>query len=198
MGGKYRITGDTYPRMRRPRRRRKLVLAAIAAAVALGLVGWGTLQLIDVFTGGDKPASAADRGKNCPSPKPSAPAKVLPKPASIKVNIYNATPRSGLAKSAADELKKRGFVIGKVGNASAAYDKKVPGPGVLLGASTAADGTFPVLGTQLPGVVQKIDTRKTADVDLIIGTKFTAFSTPAAAASALTALSRPAPAPSTC
>jgi hypothetical protein len=198
LGGKYRITGDTYPRMRRPRRRRKLVLAAIAAAVALGLVGWGTLQLIDVFTGGDKQASAADRGKNCPSPKPSAPAKVLPKPASIKVNIYNATPRSGLAKSAADELKKRGFVIGKVGNASAAYDKKVPGPGVLLGASTAADGTFPVLGTQLPGVVQKIDTRKTADVDLIIGTKFTAFSTPAAAASALTALSRPAPAPSTC
>lgn len=198
MGGKYRITGDKYPRMRRPRHRRKLVLAAIAAAVALGLVGWGTLQLIDVFTGGDKQANAADRGKNCPSPKPSATARVLPKPATIKVNIYNATPRSGLAKSAADELKKRGFAIGKVGNAPAAYDKKVPGPGVLLGAPTAANGMFPVLGTQLPGVVQKTDARTTADVDLIIGTKFTAFSTPAAAASALTALSRPAPAPSSC
>ena len=58
---------------------------------------------------------------------------MLPKPAAIKVNIYNATPRSGLAKAAADELKKRGFTIGKVGNAPAAYDKKVPGTGMLLG-----------------------------------------------------------------
>lgn len=129
MGGKYRITGDKYPRMRRPRRRGKLILAATASVVALGLAGWGTMQLIDVFTGGDRKASAADHKTDCPTARPSAPAKVLPKPAKITVNVYNATPRSGLAKKAADELKKRGFAIGKVGNAPAAYDKKVPGPG---------------------------------------------------------------------
>ncbi|WP_432102821.1 LytR C-terminal domain-containing protein [Streptomyces sp. bgisy091] len=198
MGGKYRITGNTYPRMRRPRHRRKLILSASAAVVALGLAGWGTLQLIDVFTGGDKQANAAAHPKNCPSPKASAPAKVLPKPAAIKVNIYNATPRSGLAKAAAAELKKRGFTIGKVDNAPAAYDKKVPGTGMLLGGATAMNGSFPVLGTQLPGAATKTDTRSTADVDLIIGTKFKAFSTPTAAASALTALTKPAPAPSGC
>lgn len=129
MGGKYRITGDKYPRMRRPRRRGKLILAATASVVALGLAGWGTLQLIDVFTGGDRQASAADHKTDCSSAKPSTPAKALPKPAKITVNVYNATPRSGLAKKAADELKKRGFTIGKVGNAPAAYDKKVAGPG---------------------------------------------------------------------
>lgn len=198
MGGKYRITGDKYPRMRRPRRRSKLVLSAIASVVALGLAGWGTLQLIDVFTGGDKQASAADRKADCPTAKPSAPAKVLPKPAKITVNVYNATPRGGLAKAAADELKKRGFTIGKVGNATAAYDKKVPGTGLLLGAPTAVNGTFPVLGTQLPGAATKTDARKSGDVDLIIGTKFKAFSTPQAAAGALTALTKPAPAPSSC
>ncbi|MEU2246080.1 LytR C-terminal domain-containing protein [Streptomyces sp. NPDC019224] len=198
MGGKYRITGDKYPRMRRPRRRSKVVLAAIASVVALGLAGWGTLQLIDVFTGGDKTASAADRPERCASPKPSAPAKVLPKPAKITVNVYNATTRSGLAKSAADELKKRGFKIGKVGNATAAYDKKVPGTGLLLGATTAAEGTFPVLGTQLPGAATKTDARKNGEVDLIIGKKFTAFSKPQAAAAALSALAAPAPAPSSC
>lgn len=198
MGGKYRITGDKYPRMRRPRRRSKLVLAAIASVVALGLAGWGTLQLIDVFTGGDRQASAADRKADCPSAKPSAPAKVLPKPAKITVNVYNATPRGGLAKAAADELKKRGFTIGKVGNATAAYDKKVPGTGLLLGAPAAVNGTFPVLGTQLPGAVTKTDARRSGDVDLIIGTKFKAFSTPQAAATALTALTKPAPAPSSC
>lgn len=198
MGGKYRITGDKYPRMRRPRRRSKLVLAAIASVVALGLAGWGTLQLIDVFTGGDKQASAADRKADCPTAKPSAPAKALPKPAKITVNVYNATPRGGLAKAAADELKKRGFTIGKVGNATAAYDKKVAGTALLLGAPAAANGTFPVLGTQVPGAATKTDARKGAEVDLIIGTKFKAFSTPQAAATALTALTKPAPAPSSC
>ncbi|QNE79273.1 LytR family transcriptional regulator [Streptomyces finlayi] len=199
MGGKYRITGNAYPRMRRPRHRRRLVLAAVAAVVALGLAGWGTLQLIDVFTGGDEKAVAADHKKKCASAVQTAPAKALPRPAGIKVNVYNATPRSGLAKAAADELKKRGFAIGKVGNAPAAYDKKVPGPGLLLGAPTAADGSFTVLGTQLPGSTRKTDTRETADVDLILGTKFKTFSTPAAAATALTALTtKPAPAPSSC
>ncbi len=198
MGGKYRITGDKYPRMRRPRRRSKVVLATLASVVALGLAGWGTLQLIDVFTGGDKTASAADRNERCPSPEASKPAKVLPQPAKITVNVYNATTRGGLAKAAADELKKRGFKIGEVGNAPAAYDKKVPGTGILLGAPAANDGTFPVLGAQLPGATTKTDARKNGAVDLIIGKKFTAFSKPQTAAAALSALTKPAPAPSSC
>lgn len=198
MGGKYRITGDKYPRMRRPRRRTRLVLATTASVVALGLAGWGTLQLIDVFTGGDKQASAADRKADCPTARPSTPAKVLPKPAKITVNVYNATPRGGLAKAAADELKKRGFIIGKVGNATAAYDKKVAGTGLLLGAPAAVNGTLPVLGTQLPGAATKTDARKGTDIDLIIGTKFKAFSPPQTAATALTVLTKPAPAPSSC
>ncbi|MFH9611567.1 LytR C-terminal domain-containing protein [Streptomyces sp. NPDC017448] len=198
MGGKYRITGDAYPRMRRPRNRRRLVLAGIGAVAALGLAGWGTLQLIDVFTtGGDKGAAAADHKRDCPTAKPSAaPAKALPKPASIKVNVYNATTRSGLAKDAAAELKKRGFTIGEVGNASKEYDKKVPGTGVLLGAPAAKNGNFTVLGAQLTGAVEKTDTRKTAEVDLILGTKFKAFTTPQQATAAVAALTKPAPAPS--
>ncbi|MEU9846861.1 LytR C-terminal domain-containing protein [Streptomyces sp. NPDC047985] len=195
MGGKYRITGDKYPRMRRSRRRGNLILAATASVVALGLAGWGTMQLIDVFTGGTEKA-AADHKKNCPSAAPSAPAKALPPPAKITVNVYNATPRSGLAKQAADELKKRGFAIGKVGNASPEYDKKVAGAGVLLGAPSAANGPLRVLGTQLNGAVSKTDARKTADVDLILGTKFTALNTPGSAAAALAALTKPSPAPS--
>lgn len=72
MGGKYRIKGDTYPRMRRPRRRGRLVLALVGAIVALGLIGWGTIQLIDVFGGGGK-AKAAAHQKDCPRPAPRAP-----------------------------------------------------------------------------------------------------------------------------
>lgn len=194
MGGKYRITGDKYPRMRRPRHRRRIVLAAAAAVVVLGAAGWGTVQLVDVFSGGDEDTkTTAGHRTDCkPVPKATtAPVATLPKPAQITVNVYNATPRSGLAKSTADELKKRGFAIGKIGNAPAAYDKKVAGAGMLLGAPGATKGAFPVLGTQLKGVTTKTDTRATADVDLIIGTAFKNLDPKAAADAALVALNKP-------
>ncbi|MEU6928102.1 LytR C-terminal domain-containing protein [Streptomyces sp. NPDC046385] len=194
MGGKYRITGDVYPRMRRPHRRRRIILTAAAGALVLGAAGWGTLQLVEVFTGGDgKTTTAAGKQADCkPVAKASAqPATALPKPGQITVNVYNATPRAGLAKTTADELKKRGFAIGKVGNAPAPYDKKVPGSGILLGAPAATKGSFSVLGTQLKGATTKVDARTTADVDLIIGTAFKNLDPKAAADAALVALNKP-------
>jgi hypothetical protein len=198
MGGKYRVTGNTYPRMRRPPRRRRIVSAAVASVVALGLGGWGTLQLIDVFTGDGEAVAAAGKAAQCQKslPSPAAAPPVALRPERIKVNVYNATPRGGLAKAAADELRKRGFVIGEVGNATKAYDKKVPGSAVLLGAPTAAKGPFRVLGTQVTGTVTRMDARKTADVDLILGTGFTALLPKPAADRALAALAKPVPAPS--
>ncbi|MEV5607186.1 LytR C-terminal domain-containing protein [Streptomyces sp. NPDC052225] len=205
MGGKYRITGDKYPRMRRGRPRSRIVLAIVASVAAIGLISWGSLQLIDVFTGGDKASAAGPGPAHCttkPSASPSAartgdPAKKLPAPAQITVNVFNATPRSGLAKETADELKKRGFKIGDVGNATKAYDKKVKGTGILLGATKATDAALPVLGTQLAGAEVKADTRdKPTEVDLILGTAFKHLTPKAEADKALTALTHPQPAPS--
>src|SRR6476620_11896031 len=102
MGGQYRITGDKYPRMRRPRGRRKFVFVSITSVTVLGLIGWGSLQLIDIYTGGGK-ATAADTKADCASkvtPEAKAAAAVaasLPKPGPITVHVLNATPRSGLA-----------------------------------------------------------------------------------------------------
>ncbi|MER5385330.1 LytR C-terminal domain-containing protein [Streptomyces sp. NPDC002688] len=207
MGGQYRITGDKYPRMRRPRGRRRLAFLVVASVTALGLIGWGTLQLIDVFTGGGDTATAAGAKADCgskvtPSAKASAAsarlAAALPKPGQITVNVLNATPRSGLAKETADELKKRGFKIGDVGNATAAYDKKVPGAGILLGAKGADQAALPVLNTQLSGAELKTDGRaKATTVDLIIGTGFKALTKKEDADQALTVLAQPKPAPST-
>ncbi|MEU0811258.1 LytR C-terminal domain-containing protein [Streptomyces sp. NPDC005970] len=206
MGGKYRITGNRYPRMRRPRGRRRLAFAAMGAAVALGLVGWGTIQLIDVFSGGDdeKTVRAARGTADCKREPakgqvkgqvkvPHKASKTLPKPADITVNVYNATPRTGLAKETADELKKRGFKIGKVGNAPSAYDKKVKAPGILLGAPAATNGPFDVLGTQLAGAETKNDARSGNDIDLIIGNGFKDLVKKKDAIKALTALAGPKP-----
>jgi hypothetical protein len=180
MGGKYRITGDKYPRMRRPRRRGRLVF--------------------DVFTGGGDRASAAGVKGDCTTKagaSPSAAAAPLPKPGQITVNVLNATPRGGLAKKTADELKKRGFKIGEVGNATATYDKKVKGTGVLLGPSSALKTSLPVLATQLASTETRTDTRKGTEVDLIIGTAFKNLTAKATADKALAALTQPHPATTT-
>jgi hypothetical protein len=201
MGGKYRITGKAYPRMRRPWRHRRILTGGLATIVALGLTGWGTLQLIDIFGGGgDKVRAASGKSAACraaPSASKSAAAKAreLPKPSDITVNVFNATPRAGLAKDTADELKKRGFKIGKVGNATPEYDKKVKGPGILLGAPPVQEAVLPVLATQLAGAELKADTRKGKDVDLILGSGYTSLAKKSKADKALAALTKPSPAP---
>nr|WP_234438260.1 LytR C-terminal domain-containing protein [Streptomyces sp. 303MFCol5.2] len=211
MGGKYRITGDKYPRMRPHRRRGRLVVVVVACGAVLGVAGWGTLQLIDVFTGGGGTATAAGVGCSTKatkatkaSPAASASAAVAgvagaaPKPAQITVNVFNATTRSGLAKTTADELKKRGFKIGEVGNATKQYDKKVTGTGILLGPAASLNTSLPVLATQLTTAERRTDAaRAGTTIDLIIGNQFKALTSPTASVKALSALAAPQPTAST-
>ncbi|WP_333739691.1 LytR C-terminal domain-containing protein [Streptomyces sp. IBSBF 2806] len=219
MGGKYRITGDKYPRMRPHRRRGRLAVVVVGCGAVLGVAGWGTLQLIDVFTGGggaataagascSRDATGANRTKAGAGPSASAAvstsasaaggAGAVPRPAQITVNVFNATTRSGLAKTTADELKKRGFRIGEVGNAAKQYDKKVTGAGLLLGPASSLNTSLPVLATQLTAAERRTDAaRPGTAVDLIIGNGFKALTSQADATKALTALSAPQPTAST-
>ena len=195
MGGEYRIRGNKYPRMRRPRRRGRLVVMAVASVAVLGMMGWGTLQLIDVFTGNGGKASAAGPKSDCstgatPSPTATVP---LPKPGAITVNVFNATTRSGLAKQTADELKKRGFKIGDVGNATEKFDKKVKGTGLLLGPASSENTSLPVLATQLASAERRTDARKSTSVDLIIGDAFKALTKKTDADKTLATLTKPKP-----
>lgn len=197
MGGAYRITGDKYPRMRPPRRRGRLAFLAVACAAALGLLGWGTTQLIDVFGGGGNSASAAGAAAACTprasaSPRTAAP----PEPAGITVNVLNATTRAGLAKKTADELKKRGFRIGEVGNAPEEYDKKVKGAGLLLGPGSSLKTSLPVLATQLPAAERRTDAaRRDTALDLVIGDAFRQLAPKADADRAMAELAEPRRAP---
>lgn len=214
MGGKYRITGNRYPRMRRPRSRRRIVLASITTVCTLSLAGWGTLQLIDIFSGGSPASASSDhaRGGDCaPGTKAGDTADdkeqstqagkdkdvKLPDPDSVKVNVLNSTDRSGLAKSTADALKERGFRIGKVANAPEEFSKKVKAEGLLLGApGEDGDARLKVLGTQFKDTDTRFDDRKGDDVDLVVGEGYEKLAKEKDADAALTALSDPAPSPS--
>ncbi len=201
MGGKYRVTGAAYPRLSRRPRRRRIVFAVLGAVLGIALLGYGSLQLIQVFRGdGDEPRATAggkcpDKGSGAASAAPAAaPAVVLPQPADITVNVYNATQRAGLAKAVGDELKARGFTVGQVGNAPADFDKKVPGTGILLGSPKTDKAAYSVLGTQLAGDTLQSDAREGADIDLILGDAFTELSPKATADQELALLANPKPA----
>ncbi|AWZ10210.1 MULTISPECIES: LytR C-terminal domain-containing protein [unclassified Streptomyces] len=205
MGGKYRVTGAAYPRMSRPRRRRRIVLIVLGSIVGLALIGYGAMQLIDVFRGDTNKRNTAAAAKDCATPAPkagaaaaaasAAPQVALPQPGQITVNVYNATPRAGLAKAVGDELKKRGFVIGQVGNAPADFDKKVPDAGILVGSPKTDKAAFSVLGANLAGAAHQTDAREGADIDLILGDAFKELTPKADADKALAALANPQPAP---
>ncbi|WP_344320890.1 LytR C-terminal domain-containing protein [Streptomyces macrosporus] len=210
MGGKYRITGNSYPRMRRPRRRRRIAVTTLAVTVGLGALSWGTVELVDVFTGGGTTVRAAGEGRACepddtvkagavkdaePSGKPTAGA--LPEPSAVTVNVYNATTRSGLAKETAEALKKRGFTVGEVANAPASLDKKVKEAGLLMGPPAAhRTGAFDVLHTQLPQARIKEVDRKGDEIDLVIGKAFKGLAKEKDAREAMAALASPSPSPS--
>ncbi|HEY5835700.1 LytR C-terminal domain-containing protein [Streptomyces sp.] len=199
MGGKYRVTGNAYPRMRRPRRRGRIFAALIASVVALGLFGWGALQLYHVFNGdeGDTKTNAAapqNRPSCKPAPTPTRPARLaLPQPSEVTLNVFNATTRGGLAKTTADELARRGFKVATFGNAPGDYDKRVS-QSALLVAGPAGEAAAREAGTQVAGSSVRIDpTRKDRSVDLLIGNGFRALASPADAAKARVIAANPPP-----
>ncbi|MFD5563757.1 LytR C-terminal domain-containing protein [Kitasatospora griseola] len=207
-GKQYRVTGNSYPRLGRPPRRGRKVVMAVGGVLALGLVSVGGIQLYDVFTGKNKHgaaqacASPGATGKPLAAPEGSpsaAPGAVpgntaVPQPATVTVNVYNATDKSGLAARTADELKKRGFQVGQIGNAPSALDRKVPGTAQVL-SGPGGLGAATLLVSQVASATSTEDARTDATVDLVIGDAFTALADPNQAAAALAELTKPSPSP---
>ncbi|MFI6444991.1 LytR C-terminal domain-containing protein [Kitasatospora sp. NPDC050543] len=212
-GKQYRVTGTAYPRLGRPPKKSRKVFAAIGALLALTLIALGGVQLYDIFSGRGKHASAqacaspsaGASGKPLAAPASGAPSasasaspaapvdpKAIPQPQTITVNVYNATAKSGLAARTADELKKRGFTIGKVGNAPAELDKKVPGTAQVVGGPAAA-GAVTLLSSQIAGATTTADARTDASVDFVIGDSYNALLDETQAAAALALATKPTP-----
>ncbi|MBB4924700.1 LytR C-terminal domain-containing protein [Kitasatospora kifunensis] len=145
----------------------------------------------------DSPAASGSPGASgspaTGSPLPASTA--VPQPQTVTVNVLNATDKAGLAARTADDLKKRGFTVGKVGNAPSALEKKVPGTAELV-AGPAGAGAATLLGAQVTGATTMADTRTDGSVDFVIGDGYTALLDPDAAATALAAALKPSPSPS--
>ena len=162
-----------------PPRRGGFLPVALAAIVALAIgigVGWW-------FTGRDTTGSGTGATNSPTACASASPGIAYPAPNTVTVNVYNATSRSGLARTTADQLKARGFNIGTVAND--------PKKAKVAGTAEVRHGPPGLPGAQLmtvyvAGAALTDDQRTDATVDLVIGDGFQQLATPEQVAAATT------------
>jgi hypothetical protein len=99
----------------------------------------------------------------------------LPAPVTVRVNVYNATSRQGLAAALAQDLRDQGFVVAKVGND--------PRHRTLMGRGEIRYGRAGALAallarTRMAGATLVRDHRRGATIDLVAGYGFEALRPP--------------------
>ena len=142
-------------------------LIAVAVLVVLAVL----FAVFSLFRGSSGDEAASDA---LPVPSPCVtvmvvPASVLPEPSQVTVNVYNSTPKSGLASDTATELRARKFVIGKVANDP--KKKRIKGVAQIRYGKKGEQAAQLVL-FYVPGAELVQTKRKSATVDLSIGNTY--------------------------
>ena len=192
----------------RSRRRRPIwvpIVIVLAGIAVLFAVGFGLSRLLDDSSSpeADAIASASAAPLPCETTMVTA-AEVLPRTSKVKVNVWNATDRVGLASDVAKVLKARSFTIKKVDNDPQA--KVLEGVGqIRYGVNGRANAEL--LAFYFPGAILVQDDRPKKIVDIALGNAFTeingeaqiaaAMASPSASLSGPGCPSQPAIAPST-
>jgi hypothetical protein len=140
------------------RRQSSLLAYLVVAMLAVGGVGLGVW--LNGLRGG--PAVDAASLPLCPGGKPLA-AK------SVRVNVYNATPRLGLADRAATALGARGFAVQVVANDPARA--KVANSAVVRHGPKGKPAAA-MVAAQVAGARLQADRRTSGTVDLVLGAKY--------------------------
>jgi len=160
-------------------RRIAAVTVTLLLLVTLAVLAWLSTR------GDDEPDVRARPEPTCPTPSSFPPALA---PAKVRVNVYNATDRRGLAAKVAGQLERRGFDVRQVDNDP--LGRTVTGAAEVRHGDEGAAAARTV-AAQVGTVVAVPDGRPGGSVDLVVGTGFTALVTPAEAAAALSPFPSP-------
>jgi hypothetical protein len=146
-------------RLRKRHRQQITLLVVLLLLVATGGIGYA------VYSGAIGGPVEVDVSALPPCPSTPPPLR----PEQVKVNVYNATQRTGLAAKTATALSLREFAVGTYANDP--KNEKVSGIAIIRygpqGAAAAA-----VLAKHVAGVKLVKDKRKGAGVDLVLGAKY--------------------------
>jgi hypothetical protein len=143
-----------YARRHRLRQRRMFITLGLVV-LALFFAFWYALSYY----------TSAKEAPATPRPSCVTPTVALP-PSKVKLNVYNATTRTGLASATAKSLADRGFVIGAVDNDP--LKKSVKGA-VELRYGPAGKSAANVVARHLTSSTLVLDKRKDATVDVVLG-----------------------------
>lgn len=144
-----------------PVRLRRRVVHGVVLVLLLGLIAAGIITAFAILNGQLKlPATetAEEPGSVCPT----ATFDYVPHE-QINLNVYNSTSRPGLARSVADELLGRKFLLGNVANTEAAYR----GVAAVVSGAAGQSAAFTVQ-RNVPESDYFQDDRTDASVDLIL------------------------------
>jgi LytR cell envelope-related transcriptional attenuator len=157
-----------------PRRRRPWA-TGLLIVLMMAVVFGGTYGAVVLLRGGgNEPGPGTGSGSSTPDTCVTVtvtPGAALPEPATVTVNVYNATDRSGLARTTADELKAREFGIGAVANDP--LGKSIAGVAEIRYGVDGADNAK-LLRYYAPKAKLVQDKRTDATVDLVLGEKWKA------------------------
>jgi hypothetical protein len=160
----------------RPRSGRRplppLIFLLVLALAALG-VWWNVLR--------QEKQAVEQEAEACASAS-SAAAPATQDPTGINLRVLNATDTAGLAQTVATALQERGFVIDEVANDSSG--REVTGVGELRHGPRGTEAAEYVR-LYVPGAGDYLDTRATAQVDVVVGPEFTTLATAEEVAAAL-------------
>ena len=168
---------------RRRRRRRAAITLSLVSLLMLGTFAYAAAYF-QGWVGDRAPKPFASPA--CQSVTPAGTVK----PSSVRINVYNATNRQGLAASVAKSLRTQGFKVIEVANDP--LDKQIAGVGEVRHGRNGAAGAA-LAATRLSGAKVVLDKRTDATVDLVLGNRFTALRAPSRAISANATKPKPSP-----
>jgi hypothetical protein len=168
------------PRIK-PRRRAGPWLAFLGVLVAVAVVVWWQVLGANGRTdSGDGCGPRVDQSVTAMDPK------------KVRVRVYNATDRTGLAKQVADGLKRRHFAVVASGNDPLRDARQVSGVGEIR-YGTKGEKQALLLSFWFPGVQLVSDPRGDAAVDLAVGPTYKTLATDTQVAKAKKAAVEAAP-----
>ncbi|WP_248762932.1 LytR C-terminal domain-containing protein [Pseudarthrobacter sp. SSS035] len=148
-----------------PVRVRRRVVHGVVLVLLLGLIAGAIIVALAIMSGQLKLPTTAGSDE----PRTTCPGATFDYTPNDKINlnVYNSTSRPGLARSVADELLVRKFVVGAVANTEAGYR----GVAAVVSGAAGQSAAFSVQ-RNLPGSDYFQDSRTDASVDVILSSDY--------------------------
>lgn len=173
-----------------------IILVVVGMLVLFG-AGFGLTRIIQGANSGGGSSGSSSPGPDNSSDNPQpcmtvtvTPGVGLPSASQVTTNVYNATDRTGLAASTAEQLQVRGFVIGTIANDPLS---KTVTASAEIRHGPSGEQSARLMSFYIPGSVLVNDGRKDATIDTVLGSGYTAVAPQSQVDAALAA---PSPTPS--